>query len=121
MNKIVYKFSLTGDKFMLELQLERDRIYYSAWGPFTKHRDRIHIFRETDNLKHSCRNELNKFFFFFHDAAYLAKGIISDKVLKDRAYNIARNRNYDGYQRALKSMPYKFYGKKTGSGISVNE
>ena len=60
-------------------------------------------------------------FFFFHDAAYLAKGIISDKVLKDRAYNIARDRNYDGYQIALKSMPYEFSDKKTGSGISVNE
>ena len=46
---------------------------------------------------------------------------ISDKTLKDRAYKIARNRGYDGYQRALASMVYKFFDKKTGSGISVNE
>ena len=31
------------------------------------------------------------------------------------------NRKYDGYQRALASMVYKFFYKNTGSGISVNE
>ena len=41
--------------------------------------------------------------------------------MKDRAYEIARNHGYDGYQRALASMDYKFFDKKTGSGISVNE
>ena len=41
--------------------------------------------------------------------------------MKDRAYEIARNRKYDGYQRALASMVYKFFDKKTGSGASVNE
>ena len=41
--------------------------------------------------------------------------------MKDRAYEISKNRNYDGYQRALASMVYKFFEKKTGSGISVNE
>ena len=41
--------------------------------------------------------------------------------MKDRAYEIARNCNYDRYQRALASMVYKFFDKKTGSGISVNE
>ena len=41
--------------------------------------------------------------------------------MKDRAYEIARNRGYDRYQRALASMAYKFFDKKTRSGISVNE
>ena len=41
--------------------------------------------------------------------------------MKDRAYKIARNRNYDGYQRALASMVYNFFDKKTGLGVSVNE
>ena len=49
------------------------------------------------------------------------KRTISDRILKDRAYEIASNRNYDGYQRALASMVYKFFNKKTGSGISANE
>ena len=65
---------------------------------------------------------------FAHDASYvdskdLAKNkfSISDKILKDRVYEIARKRNDDRYQRALASMVYKFLDKKTGSGISVNE
>ena len=41
--------------------------------------------------------------------------------MKDRAYEIARNRGYDGDQRALASMIYKFFDKKTGSGVSANE
>ena len=41
--------------------------------------------------------------------------------MKDIAYEIARNRNYDGYQRALASMTYAFFDKKTGSRLSVNE
>ena len=41
--------------------------------------------------------------------------------MKDRAYRIARNRKYDGYQRALARMVYKAFDKKTGSGISVNQ
>ena len=39
----------------------------------------------------------------------------------NRAYGIARNYQYDVYQRALVSMVYKFFDKKTGSGVSVNE
>ena len=61
-----------------------------------------------------------------NDAAYsdskdLAKITISDKILKDILYEIARNRNYDEYQRALASMVYKFLDKKRGSGIRVYE
>ena len=41
--------------------------------------------------------------------------------MQDRAYEIARNRYYDGYQRALASMVYKCFDKKTGSRISKNE
>ena len=124
MDKIIKNFLLNGDKFMPELHLKQPGFTYSACGPFTKHRERIQKFRETGNLKHLYRNELNKAC-FAHDAAYsdskdLAKRIISDKILKDRAYEIARNRNYNGYQRALASMVYRFFYKKTGSGISVN-
>ena len=65
-------------------------------------------FREAGNLKHFYRNELDKAC-FDHVAAYsdskdLAQRTISDKILKDRAYEIAPNCNYDGYQRALASI-----------------
>ena len=125
MNRIVNKFLLTGAKFMPELHLKQPGLTYCACEPFIKHHERIQKFRETDNLKHFYRNELDKAC-FARDAAYsdskdLAKRTILDKILKDRAYEIARNRKYDGYQRALASMVYKFSDKKTGSGISVNE
>ena len=51
----------------------------------------------------------------------MAKRGISNKILKDRAFEIATNCNYDEYQRAVASMAYKFFDKKTGSGVSVNE
>ena len=43
----------------------------------------------------------------------------SDKVLRDKAYDIASNPKYDGYQRGLASMVYKFFDKKSiGSGTA---
>ena len=112
---------------MPEFHLKQPGFTYSACGPFTKHRKRIQKFRETGNLKHFYRNELDKAY-FAHDAAYsesndLAKRTISVKILKDRAYEIARNCGYNGYQRALASMIYNFSDKKTGSGeiASVND
>ena len=42
----------------------------------------------------------------------------ADKVSRDKAYDIASNPKYDGYQRGLASMVYKVFDKKsTGSGI----
>ena len=125
MNKIINKFLLTEHKFMTELHLKQPRFTYSVCRSFTKHRERIKKFRETGNLEHLYRNELDKAC-LAHDAAYsdskdLAKRAISDKVLKGRAYEIARNRKYDKYQRALASMDYKFFDKKAESGVSVNE
>ena len=43
----------------------------------------------------------------------------SDKFLRDKAYDIASNPEYDGYQRGLASMVYKFFDKKSmGTGIA---
>ena len=76
--------------------------------PFIIHSERIQTFRETGNLNHIYKNELEKAC-FAHDAAYpdskdLTKRTISDKILKDRAYEIAINCKYDGYQGGLASM-----------------
>ena len=113
MNKIINKFLLTEDKFMPDLHSKQPGFTYSACGPFTKHRERIKKFRETGNLKHLYRSELDKAC-FTHDAAYsdtkdLTKVTISDKILKDRAYEIAKNCEYDGYHRVLASMVYRFF------------
>ena len=69
MNKIINIFLLTEDKFIPELHLKQLAFTYSTCGPFTKHFRRIQTFRETGNLKHLYRNELNKAC-FAHDAAY---------------------------------------------------
>ena len=44
----------------------------------------------------------------------------SDKVLRDKSFNIAKNSKYEGYQRGLASMVYKFFDKKSkGSGVNI--
>ena len=125
MNKIIYTILLFGDEFMPELYLKQPGFTYSTCGPFTKHCERTQKVRETGNLKHFYRNELAKAC-FAHDAPYSDSKDLSkrttDKILKYNAYEIARNRNYDGYQRALAIIiTCKFFDKKTGSGISVIE
>ena len=87
---------------MPELHLEQSGFTYSPCRPFTKHREGIQKFREIGNLKYLYKNELHKAC-FHRDAAYsdsenLAKRTNSDKILKDQAYEIARNQNYDGSQ-----------------------
>ena len=123
MNKIVNKILLTGDKFMPKLHFRKPGFTYSGSGPFTKHRERIQKLRETNDLKHIYKNELDKAC-FAHYAAYsdskdLGKRTIKDKTLKEKAHEIAINPKYDRYQRGLASMVYKFSDKKTGAGTSV--
>ena len=45
---------------------------------------------------------------------------VSDKVLKGKAFDIAKNPKYDGYERGLALMVYKFFDKKSkGSGVNI--
>ena len=111
MNKIINKFLLTEDKFVPKLHLKQQGFTYSFCRPFTKHRERIQKFRDTGNLKQMYRIELDKAC-SHHDPAqsdskYLAKRTISDKILKYRAYEIARNCYYEGYQTTLPSLVHK--------------
>ena len=122
MNEIINKFLLVGDKFMPEMHLKQPGFTYSACGPFTKHAERIKKFKQTGNTSYIFKNELDKAC-FKHDGAYadykdLTNRTRADKVLKDRAFEIASDPKYDGYQRGLASMVYKFFDKKSsGSGI----
>ena len=78
---------------------------------------------QTGNKDFIYKNELDKAC-FQHDMAYvkskdLEKRTQSDKALRDKAFNIASDPKYDGYQRGLASMVYKFFDKKSsGSGIT---
>ena len=123
MNKVINKFLLASDKFMPEMHLKQPQFVYSACGPFTRHKERTKKFKQTGDTCYIYRNELDKAC-FQHDSAYadhkdLINRTEADKVLKDKAYDIASNPEYDGYQRGLASMVYKFFDKKSiGSGIN---
>ena len=104
------------------MHLRQPRLVYSACGPFTRHKERITEFKHTGDTRYIYRNELDKAC-FQHDSAYadhkdLINRTKSDKVLRDKAYDIASSPGYDGYQRGLASMAYKLFDKKsTGSGF----
>ena len=56
----------------------------------------------------------------YGDFKDLTRRTASTKILHDKAFNIAKNLKYDGYQRGLASMAYKFFDKKT-SGSSIKQ
>ena len=123
MNEIINKFLLVGDKCMPEMHLKQPGFTYSACGPFTKNKERIEKFMQTGNTDFIYKNELDKAC-FQHEMAYgkskdLVKRSQSDKVLRNKAFKIANDPKYVGYQRGLASMVYKFFDKKSkGSGIT---
>ena len=58
----------------------------------------------------------------YRDFKDLKRRRASDKILRDIAFNIAKNSKYDGYQRRLASMLYRFFDKmSTGGGVANNE
>ena len=86
MNEIVNTFLLAGDTFMPEMYLKQPGFTYSAYGPFTKNKERIQKIKETGDTKYIYRNELDKTC-FQHDMDYgdlkdLARRIVSDNVLR---------------------------------------
>ena len=125
MNETENKFLLVGNKFMPEIHLTQPGFTYNACGLFTKNKERIEKFMQTRNTDFINKNELDQACFQY-DMAYrkskdLARRTQSDKVLRDKAFKIGSDPKYDGYQRGLASMVYKFFDKKSkGSGI-INE
>ena len=122
MNEIVNRFLLAGDKVMPEMHL-KPGFTYSACGPFTKNKERIQKFKKTRDTKYIYRNEFDKAC-FQHYMAYgdfkdLAWRTASDKVLRDKAFNIDKNPKYDGYQTGLASMVHKFLIKSRGLVVLI--
>ena len=116
MNEIVNKCLLAGDKFMPKMHLKQPGFTYRACGTFTKNKERIQKFKETGDTKYIYKNELDKAC-FQHDMSYrdfkdLGRRAASDKVLRDKAFNIAKNPKYGGYQRGLTSTVHNFFDKK---------
>ena len=92
---------------MPEMHLRQPRFSYSACGPFTKNKERIQKFKETGDTSYIYKNELDKACFQY-DMAYgdfkdLARTTASDKILWDKAFNIAKNPKYDDIKEDKKS------------------
>ena len=86
----------------------------NACGPFTKSKERL--WKLTDS-RYIYQNELDKTC-FQHDTAYgyfkdLTRTTTSDKVFSSKAFDIAKNSQYDGYQKGLASIVCKFLDKST--------
>ena len=94
MNETVNKFLSTQDRFLAEMHLKQPELNYSAYGPFTKNKERIQRLNETADSRYIYRNELDKAC-FQHDMAYgdfkdLARRTDSD-VLKNKAFSTVKN------------------------------
>ena len=107
---------------MPEVHLRQPGYTYNACGPFTRNKQRTQKFMQTGDTNYIYKNELDKAC-FQHDMAYgkckhLGKGTQSHRFLKDKAFEIANNPKYDGYQRGLTSIVYRIFDKKSeGTGI----
>ena len=122
MNEIVNKFLSAFDKFMPEMHLRQPGLTYSAYAPFMKNKEIVKKFKEAEDSRYIYQNTLDKAC-FQHDMTYgdfkdLTRRTASDKIFHDKAFNIAKNPKYDGYQRRIVSIVYKYFVKKTfGTGI----
>ena len=109
---------------MPEMHLKQPGFTYSACGSFTKNKERIQKLKETGDTSYIYKNELDKAS-FQHNMAYgdfkdIVRRTASDKVLKYKAFNIAKNPKYNGYQRGLASMVYKIFDKNSKlSGVNI--
>ena len=116
MNGLINKFRLGGDKFMPEMHLRQPGFTYSACRPFNKNKERIQKFKETEDSKYIYQNKLDKACFQYDlahgDFKDFPRRTAAERVLRDKAFNIAKNAKYDEYQRSLASMVYKFFDKK---------
>ena len=102
---------------MPETYLRQPGFTYSSSRPFTKNKGKIQKFKRTGDSRRIYQNKLGKTCFqqgmVYGDFKDLPKKTVSDKVLHDKAFDIARNSKYHGYQRELASMVYQCFDKKS--------
>ena len=83
------------------MDLRQPGFTYSVCGPFTENKERIQKIKETGDSRYVYQNELHKAC-FQHDTTYedfknLPRRTASYKILRHKAFNIAKNPKYDGY------------------------
>ena len=88
------------------MHLKHPRFTSITRRPFTKNKERIEKFKETGDSRYIYKNESDMVYGGFKD---LAIRTASDKLLRNKAFNIAKISKYDGYQRGLAPMIYNFF------------
>ena len=89
---------------------------FKTCGLFAKNKEKIKKFKETGDSWYIYQNKLDKTS-FQHDMVHgdfedFNRRIIADKLLRDKAFNIAKDPKYDGYQKGFASMVDKCFDKK---------
>ena len=122
MNERVNMFLLVGDKFMPEVHLKQPGFTYSACDLFTKSKEKLKGSRKQEIQILFTKMILIKLFSAFMDFGKYKdwnERTQSDRVLRDKAFEIANDPKYDSYQSWLAWMLYKFFDKtSTGSGAN---
>ena len=55
----------------------------------------------------------------YGDFKGLKRRTFSDKYLRDKAFDVAKNPTYDGYQRGFASILYKLFDKLSTGSVSI--
>ena len=101
MNEIVNKSLLVGDTFMPQMHLKQPKFTYNACGTLAENKERIQKFKETGDSRYIFKNKLDKAYFqqdmIYEDFQDLSRRTASDKLLRDKGFNIAKNPKYDRY------------------------
>ena len=118
MNEIVNNFLLTGDTFMPEMHFVQPGFTYNVLGPFTKNKKRIQKFKEIGDSRYIYQIQHNMAYGNVKD---LTRRTASGKILRDKAFNVAKNPKYYGYQKGLASMAFKLFDKKTSRDAIKNK
>ena len=76
------------------MHLGKPGFTYSPCGPFTKNKERIQELEKTGDSRYIYQNELDKAC-FQRDMAYgdfkdSTKRTVSDKILRDKSFNVAK-------------------------------
>ena len=99
MNEIVNKFLLTGHELMPEMHLRQLGFTNTACGPFTKSKEKTKKIKETGDSRYMYKKKLDKVCFqheiAYKDFKYLTGRTAPDKILCDKAFNIAKNLKSD--------------------------
>ena len=90
---------------MPEINLRWPRFTYSACGSFPKNKERIQKLKKNRRFK----------IYLSKRTCFQVRRKSSDKILHDKAFDIAKNPKYDQFQRGFASMVYEFFDKKTSA------